>query len=268
MSVLALDIGGTSCRVGLFSDDLQEEDRFVLATDAGSLPVMVNAVTQELEVRRWRYDTVGIGVAGNVDTEGVLLGSGNLPGWKGQSIVAAFSSLGSVTVLNDCAAAALGEASSLKHSLVYFIWGTGVGVAAVSVAGDDFTVSPTELGHMVVDCRSDVACGCGGFGHLEALIGGRNLERRFGVAVSEMSNDQWSEVIGDAAVGLRNISSVYVGLPIVLGGGVATKQAHRLVELQKEVSDVAMPTPIPELHLAVHGEDSGLIGAAQAARSL
>lgn len=274
--VLAFDIGGTNTRFALSSSS-REISRGTVKTDPTSAHATFEAAKAALEqhVGRTSLGAIAVGVAGNVDANTTLSDSGNLPGWADVNLSKLFGRIADVpvTVLNDCAAAALGEFSVANQPLVYVIWGTGVGASVVVMERGRPVVKPTELGHMIIDSADTHQCGCGGFGHLEALVGGGNLEKRFGASpdpsdANPMTRRHWDETLQSMAIGLRNLSCGDLNLPIVLGGGVITKQCHRLQQLQELVNGLRAPAAVPQLSLARLGEDSGLAGATLAARSL
>ena len=85
-----------------------------------------------------------------------------------------------VAVATDCKAAVLAEyAKNPADTLVYITFSTGVGAGVISggrlLEGADGNAS--EIGHMTVDTKYNLPCGCGGFGHLEAYTGGANIPR-------------------------------------------------------------------------------------------
>lgn len=275
--IAALDIGGTSTRISLRDTAGKELHRKTVTTAATDYRQALNTIRDQLaQLTHPRtlgtvgeLAGVGVGVAGNI-CNGTLTGSGNLPGWRFKPIRSDLEAVLSspVDVINDCAAAALGEYSSLKRPLIYVIWGTGIGASVVYDLEGRADVRPTELGHMIIDRHSTARCGCGGRGHLEALVSGGNMQQRFGIPAEELNTSQWIEVLTDMAAGLHNIASGDMGLPIILGGGIALKQQRRLPLLQEMVRDLASPFPAPELSVATHGEESGLVGAAYVARQL
>ena len=277
--VCALDIGGSNLRICILQASTGRElSRRTIPSRGDDYDSSLNET--EIVARQLTQGhtlvSVGAGVAGAV-TNGVITGSGNLPDWILHNYQADLEEkFGvSVTVLNDCAAAALGEYVVFQRPLIYVIWGTGVGVSVVSIVDGHMTVRATELGHMVIHRSSRLQCGWGGRGHLEALVSGNNIPRRFrrlwifkGRKAEELSDRQWTRVLRDMAVGLRNLSAGDMGLPIVLGGGILIKQSHRLPQLQEMVGNLPSTCPVPELLIAEGGEDSGLLGAAYAARQL
>lgn len=276
--ILACDIGGTNSRISMQTLNGEELNRVVVPTIGDDYPAARKQIFKQATalLEGHRLISAGLAIAGCVDNCGALTGSGNLPDWKGHNLKDDFGQLfgtTNVVVLNDCAAAALGEYSALQKPLIYVIWGTGVGVATATAINEHVHGRPTELGHMVIDRHSKLTCGCGGVGHLEALVGGANMPQRFeGSEGKDLTIFNWLEVFEDLAVGLRNLSMGDLDLPIVLGGGVTDKQLgskpHRLLLLQEMVDATVSTCLSPRLKLAVHGEDSGLIGTSFAARQL
>jgi predicted NBD/HSP70 family sugar kinase len=274
--VLAIDAGGTSTRLTIRTSDGTELGRRVLSTHSQDYDRALKEIVHAglFLVQGHRLMAVGAGVAG-VIVNGVLVDSGNLPGWAGRDIEADLQEAFGVpvVVLNDAQAAGLGEYVVLGQSIIYVIWGTGVGAAIIINDEGHLLKLATELGHIVIDKNSRLRCGCGGYGHLEAHVSGGNIpKRRFGLRrglkAEDLTDKQWTPVLWDMAVGLRSISTSALNLPVVLGGGVAVKQQHRLPVLQEMVGQLKSSNVVPTLHLAKHGEDSGLVGAAYAAWQL
>jgi glucokinase len=278
--VLGIDAGGSNTRVLVQeASSGREIDRRVVPTKGTNF---TSSLSNMLDAARFithnhTVVAVGAGVAGAVNECGEITGSSNLTGWIGKNYKYALAREfhAPATVINDCAAAALGEYTAFKRPLIYVIWDTGVGVAVITIVDGRVQVRACELGHMTIDLGSKLKCGCGGYGHLEALVGGGNIPQRFktffsrkGLRAEELSDRQWNDVLRDMAIGLDNLSSGDMGYPIVLGGGVAIKQAKRLPQLQEMVRRLKSTSPPPKLYLAEGGEDSGLIGAAYAAQQL
>ena len=204
-------------------------------------------------------------VAGNV-VNGTVIGAGNLGSLDPQWIEANLQDdlherLGfPVQVVNDAHAEAIGEASARTEEgtltpITYIGWGSGIGVATTSGA--------TEAGHMILSDESLLVCGCGGVGCAEALIGGNNLEARFGVPVEEMSPMQWDQTIPDLSRLIRNLMVAFLGNRlVVIGGGVALRQLddERLAWLKQRLQWMPTTVPMPGIELARHGDDAALYG--------
>ena len=63
---------------------------------------------------------------------------------------------------------------------------------------------------------------------LEAKIGGKNLEARFGKPAKELTNPEWDAVLADVATHVPELVRHYGFTTVVVGGGVATALCPRL----------------------------------------
>lgn len=275
--VLGFDIGATNARWAL-AEVSQPGIVYqgTVDTDPDSFDSTMERLSRSIRAaipfRPVYIRSVAAAVAGNVDG-GVLLGSGNLPGWKGVDIARRLEGYYGcpAEVVNDCQASAYGEYAELKRPLKYVAWSSGIGVAILCEQAGHSVALATELGHMVVpNAGAPVQCGCGGLDHLEALASGKNITRRFGVARhDQLVMSQWRVIMDDLAAGLYNISLVGPTMPIVLGGGVALGQAHRLPALWLKLAQlVGDATQAPEILPSRLGDDNGLVGAVHLARQL
>lgn len=268
--VLAADIGGTNTRLSVYSTDGAEIAGHTIPTNQESYITARNAIVATAKdlTREHNLLSIGAGVAATI-VDGIMIGSGNLPGWTGYDLQTDLQYAFDVptVVMNDCAAAAVGEYRVRPEPFIYVIWGTGVGVAVVDSVG---TVRATESGHMVINPNSSLTCtNCVTTGHLEAHVGGANMLKRFGRAPADMNIYLWHTVFDELAIGLYNLSQNDPGLPIVMGGGVAMKRLQdigsigTLRELTKQHAGRWLT---PNIELAATQEGSGLLGAAYAAR--
>ena len=249
---------------------------------------------------------VGIGVAGQVDTEtGIVRSAPNL-GWKdfplGDRLEAVLGI--PVVVENDVRAITWGvwqhgAGQGIEDLLVVFV-GTGVGGGIVSggqlLAGDRGVAG--ELGHstLVADGR---LCTCGRRGCLEAYAGGWAIAARAREAVEadptggraileEAGEDTVTAVTvsraalaGDAlAVRLLEETGRYLGAGIVgfvhalnprrivLGGGVIDGNPHLVDLVSGAVKESAIPIFSDRLDVrrSELGSQSGVVGSASMAR--
>ncbi len=128
---------------------------------------------------------IGIGCTGPLDTErGIVRNPYTLPTWDGLALVVPLRERFGVPValLNDCDAAALGEAwlgaGRGLDRVAYVTVGTGIGAGIV--LGGRLLEAPGgvagEIGHATIDLDGP-PCYCGGSGCLEQLASGPALER-------------------------------------------------------------------------------------------
>jgi predicted NBD/HSP70 family sugar kinase len=272
-AVLVANVGGTTTRVAVvFEGRILRQVKFPTA-DYDTTIERVHLEAAKLR-RHCRYEIVGFGLcaAANVE-DGVIIKAPNLDeSWVNRNICSHLATLLGLLVvqLNDAQAEGLGEFSYFGVPLAYVGLGTGVGVSEITINAKGLPESKaTERGHDVIDLHSTLKCGCGRLGDAEAKFGMSNLPARYNVAhVSELTDAQWSEVLGEVAAFIRNLSNRKERL-VVIGGGGGTKQlgpngANRLPELVKLVEQIPSTTAPPEVALAYYDEDSALFGLAVA----
>ena len=212
---IGVDIGGTKIAAGRVEHDGTVSARRVRATPAGSGSAAVLAATVDL-VRELAPGAtfVGVGAPGTVDTAtGVIrAATALLPGWAGTPVGPAITDATGLPALvdNDVNASALGELRrgvAVGHDAVLYVSvGTGVGGAialggrlvrgARGVAG--------EIGHLAVPGpSSERPCGCGLFGHVEAVASGPAIE-----AAYELSGPDLREIARRAEQGDARAAAV------------------------------------------------------------
>ena len=189
---LGVDIGGTTCKIGLFDMNGTILEKWEIKTNtenhgAAILDDIAAAVLGKMEEKGIAKDDVqgiGLGVPGPIDSEGTVHKCVNL-GWDVINVEKALNEKTGllVKVGNDANVAALGEmwqgGGKGHQDVVMITLGTGVGggiiregriVAGVNGAGG-------EIGHMpMVDDESE-CCGCGKKGCLEQYASANGLVR-------------------------------------------------------------------------------------------
>ncbi|PTJ97693.1 ROK family glucokinase [Staphylococcus simulans] len=185
--ILAADVGGTTCKLGIFDNKLERITKWSIQTDISDpsgvvlLKSIYSAFVQKMNELSLKMEDViglGIGVPGPVDFEsGIVHGAVNL-NWPGdvnvRAILSQFVSF-PIFVDNDANAAALGEkhkgAGHDADDVVAITLGTGVGGGIISngklVHGHNG--SGAEIGHFRVDFDQRFACNCGKIGCLETV---------------------------------------------------------------------------------------------------
>lgn len=293
--VCAIDVGGTRTRVALVDDAGRVLTREVFSTPtAGSSG---KAVTDAIvaAVRRVAGPcpvAIGIAAAGPLDlASGAIVSSPNLPYPRVDLVEPLEAALGApVALVNDARAGALGEhahgAGIGCDDLVYVTVSTGIGGGVIAgghlVEGRGGNAG--EIGHITVETRHGLACGCGYPNHWEGYCSGRNLPRFY--AVEKRPEDPvyaTTEAIfaaaraGDpgacrfleavAVLNGRALSTLVVAYDperIVLDGAVVQAQADLLVG--PAVARMERYLPLPAVVTSPLGGDAPLLGAAVAAR--
>jgi glucokinase len=292
---IGVDIGGTKVAAGVVDDEGRVLDRCRRATPdsdaAAALDAVVDAVS-ELRARR-EVGAVGVAAAGYVSADrSTMLFAPNLP-WQQvpvRDLLAERLGL-PVDVENDANAAAWAEArygaARGERDVVCLTVGTGIGAGllldgrlyrgAYGIAG--------EPGHLRV-VPDGLPCGCGNRGCLEQYASGTALERyaaERGLAVSGPEVTEAARAGDGRAVaafteagawlgqGLADLSAVLDPAVYVIGGGVADAGelllAPARAAFERALSGRAH-RPVAGLRAAELGNDAGLVGAADLARSM
>lgn len=187
-----VDIGGTTCKIGLFDTSGRLLDKWEIPTNkenrgAGILSDVAEAVEAKLAKEGIGKDDVqgiGVGVPGPVNSQGVVSGCVNV-GWGTVDVEAELGSLTGLAVKagNDANVAALGEmwqggAKGCKDVIMVTL-GTGVGggiiVDGKIVAG--FDGAGGEIGHITIDPAEQETCNCGRRGCLEQYTSATGIVR-------------------------------------------------------------------------------------------
>lgn len=185
--ILAVDVGGTTCKLGIFNQSLEMIDKWSIDTDISDstgkliLRQIYEAFVQKFETQDLNMKDVigmGIGIPGPVDFEtGTIHGAVNL-NWPNKvnviNIMKTFVDF-PVIVDNDANVAALGEkfngAGKDADDVVVITLGTGLGGGIISngkiVHGHNG--SGAELGHFRVDHDQRFKCNCGKSGCIETV---------------------------------------------------------------------------------------------------
>lgn len=187
-----VDIGGTTCKIGLFETTGTLLDKWEIKTNtqnggASILDDVAAFIKDKMAAEKIDADMVqgvGVGVPGPVTGDGVVLRCVNL-GWNVVDVKKELSSKTgfAVQVGNDANVAALGEmwqgGGKGHNNVVMVTLGTGVGggiivdrhiVAGAKGAGG-------EIGHMIVNENEKDFCNCGRRGCLEQYTSATGIVR-------------------------------------------------------------------------------------------
>ncbi|GAA3722536.1 ROK family glucokinase [Salinicoccus jeotgali] len=185
-NILAADIGGTTCKLGLFSDDVELLHKWEIPTetlpDGGRiLEDIYEAFIKETANHGLDLTDiagVGLGVPGPVDFKnGIINGAINL-NWDGKKPISyEFEKMSGIPTIvdNDANVAALGEqhkgAGSGYDDVVMVTLGTGVGGGIVvnGLLAHGHGGAAGEIGHLNVDTKRRFQCNCGKKGCLETV---------------------------------------------------------------------------------------------------
>ncbi|WP_414042928.1 ROK family glucokinase [Macrococcus animalis] len=186
MIILAADIGGTTCKLGVLDESLEilHKWEILTKTENNGESILKNVYDSfVVNAKHKNYDMknvlgIGLGVPGPIDFHtGVVNGAINL-NWHGKiNIKEQFEKLSGLPVYvdNDANVATLGEkfkgAGQDEPDVICVTLGTGVGGGIISnnelVHGHNG--SGGELGHFKVDTKERFQCNCGKKGCLETV---------------------------------------------------------------------------------------------------
>jgi glucokinase len=199
-----IDLGGTTCKLGLFQVDGTLMEKWEIPTDTREngknvLPDIAASVEEKIRqhhISREQIIGAGIGVPGAVNNEGVVNRCINL-GWGIVPVSKELSSLLSVPVYtaNDANVAALGEAwkgsGNGYSSIAMITLGTGIGGGVVLDGQiiNGFHGAAGELGHIVVNPEEQAACNCGNHGCIEQYASATGIVRQARKQLAESSVD-------------------------------------------------------------------------------
>lgn len=187
-----VDIGGTTCKIGLFEMNGTLLDKWEIKTNtanggASILDDVAASVEKKLAERgisREDVAGIGVGVPGPVTGDGTVLKCVNL-GWGEFNVADALSAKTGFVVKagNDANVAALGEmwqgGGKGYQDVVMVTLGTGVGGGIIlggkMVAGSNGAGG--EIGHIMMDENETDTCGCGKKGCLEQYASATGIVR-------------------------------------------------------------------------------------------
>lgn len=213
-----VDIGGTTCKIGLFETTGQIIEKWEIHTDTHDggkniLKDVADSLKDKMEQRGISKDEVegiGIGVPGPVRPDGSVSACVNL-GWKNVHVPKEMEVMMEgimVRAGNDANVAALGEmwqgGGKGYENVVMVTLGTGVGggiiIGEKIVAGS--CGAGGEIGHITVNPHETIACNCGRTGCLEQYASATGITRlakeRLAQAHEESLLDKGEEISAKA----------------------------------------------------------------------
>ena len=294
---VGVDVGGTTVKMGLFSDVGDLLEKWEIPTrleDQGShiLTDIVDSIEEKRAEREGNIKGIGVGIPGPVTNDGVVLKCSNL-GWDVFNVrneIASLTGVGNVKVANDANVAALGEmwkgGGRGYDSIVMVTLGTGVGGGIIQ-QGKILTGSKGaggEIGHTKVNPDETERCGCGNKGCLEQYASATGIVRMAKQGVWQNSclahQNITAKTVFDGAregdsycleivekfgkylgLALSNVAHVVDPEAFVIGGGVSKAGKMILDVVEKYYADNAMyAIKDCKFHLAELGNDAGIYG--------
>jgi len=268
---LLFDIGGTSMRIAFSKDRETFKEAKIVPTPQQFKEgiLLFQEIAKDLSNGE-KIEAVAGGIPGPFDQKGVLGNLPNLPGWRDKPLKEELEKACQAPVFleNDTNLVGLGEAhigaGKGKHIVVYLTLSTGVGGTRIIGEKIDVNAMGFEPGHQFIDIQSTEPCGCGGQGHLESLVSGSALERKYGKKPKEITDPKiWEEVARILAYGLNNVLVYWSPDIIVLGGSLITKDDGISIErVEEHLKNILTIFPkAPPIKKAQLGDEGGLYGA-------
>lgn len=253
--VFGVDIGGTTVKMGLFTDAGELVDKWEIPTrtqDGGSniLPDIASSIKKKMEsANLTESDVAGIGISvpGPVDDNGIVHKCVNL-GWGVFNIEDEMKKHIDLPVFagNDANAAALGEAwkggGKGCRNVVVVTLGTGVG-GGIIVNGkvlSGYCGAGGEIGHIHVDDNETESCGCGNKGCLEQYASATGIARLANRRLAE--DDMPSSIRGVASMNAKVVFDA-----VKAGDALAIEVAERFGKILGKGLSVVADVTNPEL---------------------
>ncbi len=282
MVSIGVDIGGTNIRVALVDRGLviRKVEERIQREDFNSFK---NQLLRLINiVRTDEVKAIGISIAGLFKGNEVF--SPNLP-FKRFNIIGILKSLDlPIEVINDGVAGAIGEKlhGNGTNNFVYLTIGTGIG-GGIVVDGKVLKGrygNAHEIGHIVLDPKGRLRCGCGGLGHWEAYCSGAGIVNFYNYLSKGRRAESTEEVfsrreVGDRiaerlfeecyrlnAAGIASVIYVYDPDTIVIGGGLALNRWEEYIKPSIDLINTYVNVDLPSIKPSKLRENAPLIGAA------
>ncbi|PEL11318.1 ROK family glucokinase [Bacillus sp. AFS017336] len=212
--IVGVDLGGTSIKLALLTDNGEFIDKWEVPTDKSDsgkhIPKTITIAIEEKlnQMNKTKEDIAGIGIGapGSVRLEdGLIFAAVNL-GWVNFPLKEILEKESGIPVIvdNDANIAAVGEmwkgAGNGAKDVVMVTLGTGVG-GGVIVNGDvahGISGSAGEIGHITVQLENGVLCNCGKRGCLETISSATGIAR---IANEKLQNTTKETVLKEIANG-------------------------------------------------------------------
>jgi len=279
---IGLDIGGTYIKAGIvYKGRILRKISVPTQAGEGRERVIRNILASIAKLHD-KTTRVGVGCPGSIDHKrGMVIASTNLPiaGINFPELIKKkFNLLAKID--NDANCFALGEfshgAGKGYKNMVGITMGTGIG-SGVIINGEVYRGRnrAAELGHTIIKYDGE-KCGCGKKGHVEAYIGTKGIQKRFGKKISpeeiyklaskgnKKAIKVWEDTGYYLGIGITNIIHSFDPDIIVIGGNVSKAWKFFSKSMFETVKKNSLFTRTPIVRARL--EDAGVIGAAELVR--
>ena len=308
---IGIDVGGTNVKIALvdksgkiiYSNSVPTYAKMGYEYTVNNIKQAIKDLMKETNTTAKDIDGIGFDFPGQVDYKtGVVKLAPNIPGWVNVPIAQMIEEEFHIPtrIDNDVRCAALGEmkfgAGQGCENFVCITVGTGIGSGLV-VNGQlvrGASNAAGEIGHIKLQMKDGLICGCGDTGCLEAyasgpsivamaqdyIKGGKSTKFRemaaaeggeitpYMVAKAEEAGDPVAKrifaIVGEyIGIGLTSVINLLNPEKVIIGGGVAEAGDLLLDPIRKTIKERAMVVAgsAVEIVPAQLGNSAGVIGA-------
>lgn len=270
MTTIAIDIGGSNTRIGLFPAlDAAEYTSIAKFPTRQDYQEELRGIEEALQgIADGVISGVGVSIAARIAKDGQsVVAAPNLPDYIDQpfarDLAACLHTPARLAHDTVCGLLAEKQFGSLQYveRCAYLTVSTGTGAAIQLAKGATTLTSSIEIGHQILDGNQRV-CLCGQTGCLETYTGGRQITLREGRAPDEIDDSTfWGTFCDKLAQGLVNLAMLTRVDAVAVGGAIVIYRSQLLAQLQQKINQLDLWSPLALLP-AVLGEDAPLVGAA------
>lgn len=269
-SYLAIDLGGSKTRLGLFPDFAAPE-----FTPLGAFPTQssyidqlehISTLLQEQNVAGLAGAGVSVGARIAKDGRSIVFGP-NVTDYLSRPFAADLEARLSCPVRlgHDTVCGLLGERrfGALREieRCAYLTLSTGTGAAILLGKGETSLISSIEFGHQILE-GNERLCLCGQIGCLETFTGGWQLELRYGRPIAEFADESfWNVFAAKIALGLLNLAQLTRIDVVAVSGAIAVENDFLLPMVQCRLDEMLKGARLL-LTRAELGTHAPLVGAA------
>ncbi len=304
---IGIDIGGTKILMGIMNDKADIIHTHRIPTPKSGKDNLLRELKENLKEflqiadnENMHIKGIGIGVAGVVSAEGMILKGANIPGWRNINLYKEISTITHLPVWieNDVNALTIGEyyvgIKEKEKDIICLSIGTGVGGGVISnhVLLKGSNGEGGELGHITVNFNGPV-CKCGNKGCLETYASGNGVAERMVSLLSENNTAtnhhlldsyeinslqvfKWyheklpeavtvvEEMLSALTSVTKSLIRIFNPTTIIFAGGVITNSEWILKEIKYRLyssNDVPNLEQV-QLRTSPFKDNAGLIGAA------
>ena len=298
MYIFGIDIGGTSVKLGIFSENRFLLEKWSIKTNPDrifyDISNSINEYCSKKYINKKDIIAYGIGIPGQIKNN-IAINCVNL-GWKNVDVVKEFKETlktdAEVFVANDANLAAYGEYTILEEnydSVVLMTLGTGVGGGVICnkiiQEGNDGIAG--EIGHLKIDNEFNFTCCCGKKGCLETVSSARGIlnvanylvdkynypkERKCDTTKSVINLARWNDTVAvealdiackNLAKAMANIALIIDPNAFIIGGGVSEAGDILIERIKKHyASECFANFKNVDVKLSKLKNDAGIYGGA------